>query len=72
MCIRDRLGTQQSGVLSLRIADLVRDRELLQSAREFARQLLLADPGLEQAENRVVRTRLQQMEVFQNRWDYIS
>ena len=66
------LGTQQSGVLSLRIADLVRDRELLQSAREFARQLLLADPGLEQAENRVVRTRLQQMEVFQNRWDYIS
>ncbi len=68
----DLMGTQQSGVLSLKIADLVRDRELLQSAREFALKLLQQDPGLVQAQHRMVSEKLSRMEVFRNRWDYIS
>jgi ATP-dependent DNA helicase RecG len=43
----DLLGTQQSGVLQLRIADLVRDRDLLQVARHEASKLLKADVRLE-------------------------
>ncbi|MBC2840467.1 ATP-dependent DNA helicase RecG [Robiginitalea sp. SC105] len=66
------MGTQQSGILSLRIADLVRDRELLQSACQFAQQLLREDPALTHPENQVVRAKLSRMEVFKNRWDYIS
>jgi ATP-dependent DNA helicase RecG len=39
-------GTQQSGLLNLRIADLARDGQLVQLAREWAQQLLDADPTL--------------------------
>ena len=39
-------GTQQSGLLNLRIADLARDGQLVQLAREWAQQLLDADPAL--------------------------
>lgn len=68
----DLMGTQQSGVLSLRIADVVRDGELLRTARHHAAHLLEADPHLSHPDNRVVREKMARMEVFKNRWDYIS
>ena len=41
------LGTQQSGHLpDLRIADLVRDAELVRVARDAAQQMTKQDPGL--------------------------
>ncbi|MEB3223178.1 MAG: ATP-dependent DNA helicase RecG [Candidatus Sericytochromatia bacterium] len=40
------LGTRQSGLPDLRAADLVNDTLLLERARELARDLLVADPGL--------------------------
>ena len=42
----DLLGTQQSGLPQLRIADLIADAELLQQARSAAQRVLDADPGL--------------------------
>jgi len=46
----DFLGTRQSGHLpELRIADLLRDTRLVAVAREQARQVIAADPGLEAA-----------------------
>ncbi len=42
----DLLGTQQSGLPQLRIADLVEDQELLASARQAAQRMLDADPAL--------------------------
>lgn len=68
----DLMGTQQSGVLSLKIADVVRDSELLRTARHYASRLLQADPGLTDPANRAVREKIARMEVFKNRWDYIS
>ncbi len=47
----DILGTQQSGLPQLHIADLVRDVELLQQARQSVQQLLAADPMLAVPEN---------------------
>ena len=68
----DLMGTQQSGLLSLRIADVVRDQDLLRTARHYAQQLLRVDPELAAAEHRIVRDKMGRMEVFQNKWDYIS
>jgi len=42
----DIMGTQQSGLPRLLLADLVEDADLLQDARAKARRLLEEDPGL--------------------------
>lgn len=68
----DLMGTQQSGILSLRIADVVRDRDLLATARHHAQQILRDDPALAAPDHKVVREKLSRMEAFKNRWDYIS
>lgn len=44
-------GTRQSGALNLRLADLVKDKVMLEAARNFAEELMAADPELETAEN---------------------
>ncbi|MDB5251971.1 MAG: ATP-dependent helicase [Flaviaesturariibacter sp.] len=44
-------GTRQSGALNLRLADLVKDKAMLEAARNFAEQLVEDDPELETAEN---------------------
>jgi ATP-dependent DNA helicase RecG len=40
-------GTQQSGLLQLRIADVVKDQEILRVAREIATRIIEDDPRLE-------------------------
>lgn len=52
----DLLGTQQSGVLNLKIADLTKDAQLVVRAREEARAILEKDPNLELAEHGIVRS----------------
>jgi ATP-dependent DNA helicase RecG len=42
----DLLGTKQSGMPPMKIADLVRDTELLAEARELAQELIEEDPHL--------------------------
>ncbi|MFM1878992.1 MAG: hypothetical protein RLZZ241_1858 [Bacteroidota bacterium] len=68
----DLMGTQQSGVLNLRIADVVRDRELLESARFHAQNILKSDPNLEANSNEMIRRKMHRMDVFKSKWDYIS
>src|SRR6478752_1383133 len=52
----DLMGTQQSGVLNLQIADIVRDREILQLARHHAISVLKKDSALEKPEHMALRT----------------
>ena len=66
------MGTQQSGILSLKIADIVRDQDLLKTARYHARKLLAEDPELQSIENQPVRDKISRMEIFKQHWDYIS
>lgn len=47
----DIQGTQQSGVVNLRIADLVHDANVLEAARTSAQNLLEADPALAKPEH---------------------
>lgn len=42
----DIFGTKQHGLPPLRIADLLRDREVLEEARRDAHAVVIADPGL--------------------------
>ena len=66
------MGTQQSGLLSLKIADVVRDRDILKSARYHARQVLAKDPVFSMEEHRMIRDKIGRMDIFRNIWDYIS
>jgi len=52
------LGTAQSGELSLAVADLVKDAELLGQARADAEELMGADPRLAAPGHRLLRQRL--------------
>jgi ATP-dependent DNA helicase RecG len=47
----DIFGTKQHGLPPLRIADLLRDRELLEEARRDAQALAASDPGLAREEH---------------------
>lgn len=66
------MGTQQSGVLNLKIADIVKDNDILKTARHYAIQLLKNDPGLEHPDNLVVRHAYGQLVKHKNIWNYIS
>jgi ATP-dependent DNA helicase RecG len=47
----DLMGTQQSGIPEMKIADLIEDAELLQFARQAAMRVLDADPHLKDPNN---------------------
>lgn len=68
----DLMGTQQSGVLDLLIADLGRDGQLLQRAREVAADILEKDPDLQHEENRVIRMQIDSMRHSAMNWSRIS
>jgi len=68
----DLMGTQQSGVLNLRIADIIKDSEILKIARSYAFQVLKQDPNLSEAENLPINLTLSQLMKYKNIWNYIS
>ncbi len=68
----DLMGTQQSGVLNLKIADIVKDNQILKSARDYAKKLLTEDPNLEMPEHKMVKYTYQQVAKHKNIWNYIS
>jgi ATP-dependent DNA helicase RecG len=68
----DLMGTQQSGILNLKIADIVKDNDILKTARHFAIQLLQEDPSLEKSDNLVIRHTYAQLIKHKNIWNYIS
>ncbi len=58
----DFLGTRQAGLPPFRVANLLRDTELLRAARDEAARWLAHDPDLSRPESRAVRA------VLQHRW----
>ncbi len=65
-------GTQQSGVLDLLIADLGKDGDILQQARQAAQALLAVDPELNNAENAPVRRQIDAQKKTAINWSRIS
>jgi len=68
----DLMGTQQSGVLNLQIADIVRDRDILQLARNYALKILKNDAPMQKPENAVLRATYIELTKKKNIWNYIS
>ncbi len=64
------LGTAQSGELSLKVADLFKDAELLAFARADADEVLTADAKLLAPEHALLRRRL--LGLYQSRWSWID
>lgn len=68
----DLMGKQQSGTMNLRIADLVKDQEILKLARAVAIEILKKDLQLQLEEHHKLKWALQQMNNKNNIWNYIS
>lgn len=64
-------GTQQSGVLDLKLADLSQDQAILQEARQDVIRLLEADPSLSSPENILLSAYFQRNQ-HATRWNKIS
>lgn len=68
----DIMGKQQSGVLNLQIADLVKDRDILMLAREHALKLLKKDASMQLPEHQKLKEVFIEMSKKKNIWNYIS
>lgn len=68
----DIMGTQQSGTLALKIADLVKDQTILHYARHQAVKLLKEDPKLEHSEHQKLKQKLIELNKKTTIWNYIS
>lgn len=66
------MGTQQSGVLNLKIADIVKDAQLLKVARMHALDVLKRDPGLQRKENYPVKIAYKELSKSTTIWSNIS
>jgi ATP-dependent DNA helicase RecG len=68
----DLMGTQQSGVLNLKLADLSRDGQIVSLAREKAREILENDPDLLLQENSTLNQRMRQVLKSRPNWGRIA
>ncbi|SFN34491.1 ATP-dependent DNA helicase RecG [Salegentibacter flavus] len=68
----DLMGTQQSGVLNLQIADIVKDNDILKTARHLAIKVLKEDPNLQLEKNKVLHHTFAQISRKKTIWNYIS
>ena len=66
------MGTQQSGVLNLQIADIVKDKDILALARSHAMQILKRDAPLQLPEHSTIRAVYIELTKNNNIWNYIS
>ena len=65
-------GTRQSGMLDFKIADLVKDSQLLQIARQKAIEILTEDENITKPENKYIAARLFEMTDPKSGWSRIS
>ncbi|MDX2302559.1 MAG: ATP-dependent DNA helicase RecG [Microscillaceae bacterium] len=66
------MGTQQSGVIDLVMADLAKDAHILQEARQAAAELIEDDPYLEKPEHTAMKNYLIATGKQENYWSRIS
>lgn len=65
-------GTQQSGVIDLKIADLANDAQILQMARTAAQTILNEDPNLMNEENQILIHQLKLQGKTKGNWSKIG
>ncbi|MGV6830054.1 MAG: ATP-dependent DNA helicase RecG [bacterium] len=68
----DLMGTQQSGILNLKIANLVKDKDVLAKARYFAQRTLQDDPTLIKPINSPLKSTYLKINKNRSIWKHIS
>jgi len=65
-------GTQQSGIIHFRLADLAKDTKILEVARQIAKEILEKDPRFELPEHQTMATHLKKYVQMIRDWGRIS
>ena len=68
----DLMGTQQSGLLDLKISDLRKDGQIVTLARDAARQLILEDPEVQKSENSRIKETIEKIIAARPDWGKIA
>ena len=68
----DLLGTQQSGILDLKVADISKDQQLVVYSRSIATKLLEEDADIMKEENYPIRRRISKILKSKPNWGQIS
>jgi len=68
----DIMGTQQSGLLDLKLADLAKDGQIVTLAREKARELLDKDPLFKDPQHTLIANQLRAILLAKPNWSRIS
>jgi ATP-dependent DNA helicase RecG len=68
----DLQGTQQSGILDLKIADIIKDEKILKLSRNIASELLTEDPHFEMEKNLPVLKHFRFLNKNKPNWSLIS
>jgi ATP-dependent DNA helicase RecG len=68
----DLMGTQQSGVLNLKISNLSKDGQIVTLARETAKKILSDDPKIEMPKNQILKNQIQRILKSKPNWGRIS
>ncbi|MFN8429473.1 MAG: ATP-dependent DNA helicase RecG [Spirosomataceae bacterium] len=68
----DMAGTQQSGLIDLKIANLAKDEEILKIARENAFEILGKDPEFEHPDNFPIKQHIEKIKNKDLSWSRIS
>jgi len=68
----DLAGTQQSGMLDLKISNLITDQRILTAARHIAQEILKDDPTLTKPENKMLVDQLNHLYSNSTDWSIIS
>jgi ATP-dependent DNA helicase RecG len=68
----DMAGTQQSGLIDLKIADLAKDTQILKYARETALEILEQDPELILPQNAPIKNHIDKIKNKELSWSRIS
>jgi ATP-dependent DNA helicase RecG len=66
------MGTQQSGVLDFKLADLARDGQIVQLSKNDVDQILKEDVNLSAPENQIVKKELIRIMKLKPNWSNIS
>ena len=66
------MGTRQSGALDLVVSDLVKDGEILKTARIAAQELLSKDPHLKLPEHLMIKNHIASFSKNAVNWGRIS
>lgn len=65
-------GTQQSGIPVLKIANIIRDNDILKTSREIAKRIIEKDPDLQSNHHLALRTYLEKYHNERQDWSNIS